>query len=126
VSECGRTLPDADARQNSQTAHRAEDRSRRSANVAKGRVLPYIFPSRRLHSIIAARQETSNMTPEQRFHSYVTAGTVLVMFYFIQRVVPMLTFPPRFEQIFHPALTLLLSAAIYQFLASALIKITRK
>ncbi|RZF30125.1 hypothetical protein EVC45_08925 [Paraburkholderia sp. UYCP14C] len=66
------------------------------------------------------------MTPEQRFHSYVTAGTVLIMFYFIQHIVPLLTFTPSVDQLIKPGVTLLSAVGIYKSLASALVKITKK
>jgi hypothetical protein len=66
------------------------------------------------------------MKPEHRFHSYVTAATVLVMFYFIQHVVPLLTFSPALDQFLKPGVSLLSALGIYKSLASLLLGTVRR
>jgi hypothetical protein len=65
------------------------------------------------------------MKPEQRFHSYVTAATVLAMFYFVQYIVPLLTFSSPLDQLLKPVVSLLSAVGIYKFLASLLLGTAR-
>ena len=64
------------------------------------------------------------MKPEHRFHSYVTAATVAVMYYVVQHVAPLMsggTVP--FAQ---PVAALLLSVGVYKLLASFLLSTSRR
>ena len=64
------------------------------------------------------------MKPEHRFHSYVTAATVAVMYFVIQRVAPMISGSTvLFAQ---PVAALLLSVGVYKLLASILLSTSRK
>lgn len=66
------------------------------------------------------------MKPEHRFHSYVTTATVLVMFYFIKHVVPLLTISPVVDEFLKPAVSLLTSVGIYKLLAGLLLTTARR
>lgn len=66
------------------------------------------------------------MKPEHRFHSYVTAATVLVMFYFIKHVVPLLTFSPVVDEFLKPAVSLLTSVGIYKLIAGLLLTTVKR
>lgn len=66
------------------------------------------------------------MKPEHRFHSYVTAATVLVMFYFIKHVVPLLTFSPVVDEFLKPAVSLLASVGIYKLFAGLLLTTAKR
>lgn len=66
------------------------------------------------------------MKPEHRFHSYVTAATVLVMFYFIKHIIPLLTFSPFIEDVVKPAVSLLASVGVYKLLAGLLLQIAKR
>lgn len=61
------------------------------------------------------------MKPEHRFHSCVTAVTVVVMFYFIKYVVPLLSFSPTVDEFVKPVVSLLTSVGIYKLLAVLLL-----
>jgi hypothetical protein len=66
------------------------------------------------------------MKPEHRFHAFVTSTTVLVMYYFIQHLVPMLHFSPPFDHVIKPVASLLSAVGIYKTLASFLLLLTRR
>ena len=61
------------------------------------------------------------MTPEQKFHSYVTASTVLVMYFAIETVAPLLN---EFT-IAKPIVTLLTAIGIYNLFAKILSSLAR-
>lgn len=63
-----------------------------------------------------------NMKPEQRFHSYVTAATVVVMFYFIKYVIPLLVFGQALDAILKPAVAMLASVGVYRILAGLILQ----
>jgi hypothetical protein len=66
------------------------------------------------------------MKPEHRFHSYVTAATVLVMFYFIKHVIPLLTFSPVLDSLLKPAVAMLASVGVYNILAGLLLQTAKR
>jgi hypothetical protein len=66
------------------------------------------------------------MKPEHRFHSYVTAITVTVMYFIIQKVLPLLHLDPSVDVYLQPVATLLLSIAVYKLLATTLLGFARK
>jgi hypothetical protein len=66
------------------------------------------------------------MKPEHRFHSYVTAATVTVMYFVIQKLLPLLQFNPDVDMYLKPLGTLLLSIGVYKFLATLLLGFARR
>lgn len=66
------------------------------------------------------------MKPEHRFHSYVTAATVTVMYFVIQELLPLLSLAPTAEIYLKPVGALLLSLGIYKLLATFLLRTARK
>jgi hypothetical protein len=69
----------------------------------------------------------SQMKAEQRFHTYVTAATITVMYFVIQHGAPVVSgLDPTFARFLAPLAALLLSVGIYKTLASSLLKITRR
>jgi hypothetical protein len=66
------------------------------------------------------------MQPEHRFHSYVTAATVTVMYFVIQKLLPLLPLEPNVESYLKPLGSLLLSIGVYKFLATVLLGFARK
>lgn len=80
-------------------------------------------------SEVVLRQITNrppSMKPEHRFHSYVTAATVLMMFYFIRDIVPQLNFSPAINKFLHPVVSLLTSIGIYKAFATLLLKAAKQ
>ena len=66
------------------------------------------------------------MKPEYRFHSYVTAATVTVMYFVIQHVVPLLTLSPALAPYLKPVGTLLLSVGVYKLLGALLLAFSKR
>jgi len=66
------------------------------------------------------------MKPEHRFHSYVTATTVTVMYFTIQKLLPLLQLNPNVDSYLKPMCALLLSVGVYKFLATVLLGFARK
>ena len=66
------------------------------------------------------------MSPEHRFHSYITSATVMVMYFVIQHAVPLLNVDPSIAVYLKPLGTLLVSVGIYKFLATLLLASSRK
>ncbi len=60
------------------------------------------------------------MKPEHRFHSYVTAATVTVMFLAIQHLTPLLGSPSESLTLLAPVGGLLVSVGVYKLLATLL------
>ena len=61
------------------------------------------------------------MKPEHRFHSYITAATVTIMYFVILHIVPLLNIYPTFDPYIKPIATLLLSMGVYKLLATILL-----
>lgn len=66
------------------------------------------------------------MKPEHRFHSYVTAATVMVMYFALQKLMPLLQAHPSADSYLKPIITLLLSVGVYKFFATFLLGLARK
>ena|SRR5688572_18364042 len=66
------------------------------------------------------------MKPEHRFHSYVAAATVTVMYFVIQKLLPLLSLYPSVDSYLKPAASLLLSIGVYKLLATLLLGFARK
>jgi hypothetical protein len=66
------------------------------------------------------------ISPEHRLHSYVTAATIMVMFYFIQHIVPLLTFSPGIDKLLKPGVSLLASVGVYKLFAGLLLSTSRR
>ena len=66
------------------------------------------------------------MKPEHRFHSYVTAATVTVMYFVIRKLLPLLQLEPNVASYLEPVGALLLSVGIYKLLATMLLGFARK
>ena len=76
---------------------------------------------------LAPTKAGSQMKAEQRFHTYVTAATITVMYFVIQHGAPVVSgLDPTFARYLAPLAALLLSVGIYKTLASSLLKITRR
>jgi hypothetical protein len=60
------------------------------------------------------------MRAEHKFHSYITAATVSVMYFVITGVSPLLTHSPYLELLAKPIGSLLLSVGLYKLLASVM------
>lgn len=58
------------------------------------------------------------MRPEHKFHSYITAATVTVMYFVITGVLPRLTLSPPLEALAKPIGSLFLSVGIYRLFAT--------
>jgi hypothetical protein len=66
------------------------------------------------------------MKPEHRFHSYVTSATVMVMYFAIQKLLPLLQLEPNVDSYLKPVGALLLSIGVYKLLATTLLGFARK
>lgn len=66
------------------------------------------------------------MKPEHKFHSYVTAATVTVMYFAIQQLPPLLRPESPLATFLEPIGALLLSVGIYKLLAGILLGFARK
>lgn len=66
------------------------------------------------------------MKPEYRFHSYVTAATVTVMYFAIQKLLPLLQLDSNVDSFLKPIGTLFLSIGVYKLLATSLLGVARK
>jgi hypothetical protein len=66
------------------------------------------------------------MRPEHKFHSYVTAATVTVMYFVITSFLPRLAPSPSLEPFAKPIGSLLLSVGIYRSLATAMASASRR
>lgn len=66
------------------------------------------------------------MNPEHKFHSYVTAATVLLMFYAIKYIVPRLTFSPEVDHFIQPAVSFISAVGIYKMLASLVLSLAKR
>jgi hypothetical protein len=66
------------------------------------------------------------MTPEGKFHAYVTTATVAVMFVAVTWIQPWLRGLPITAQAFVAAVTLLATRSIYELLASILHRLARR
>ena len=66
------------------------------------------------------------MKPEHKFHSYVTGATVTLMYFVIQKGLPLLHLEPSFEPYVKPIGALLLSAGLYKLFAVVLLGFARK
>ncbi|WP_190241563.1 hypothetical protein [Pseudomonas glycinae] len=66
------------------------------------------------------------MTPEHKFHSYVTVATVIFMFYVIDLVVPRLTFSPELNQYIKPVVIIFSTVGIYRALAALVVGLAKR
>lgn len=66
------------------------------------------------------------MKPEHKFHSYVTGATVTIMYFVIQKLLPLFHLEPSIEPYFKPVGALLLSTGLYKLLAFGLLGFARK